>query len=87
MLTDNEVKEKFEKLVNKLKAGLYDEVINEASNLLKKRQHQVFFNILSIAYQSISEFEKSENIMKEALRMNANNPYFLNNMGITTTQT
>lgn len=83
MLTDNEVKEKFDKLVNKLKAGLFNDVINEASILLKKRQHQVFFNILSIAYQSTNEFEKSEDIMKEALRMNANNPYFLNNMGIT----
>ena len=36
MLTDNEVQEKFDKLVNKLKAGLYDDVINEASLLLKK---------------------------------------------------
>ena len=83
MLTDNEVKEKFDKLVNKLKAGLYNDVIKEASLLLKKRQHQVFFNILSIAYQSVGKFEESEKIMKEALRMNANNPYFLNNMGIT----
>ena len=83
MLTDNEVKEKFDKLVNKLKANLYNDVINEASLLLKKRQHQVFFNILSIAYQNIGEFKKSENVMKEALRMNANNPFFLNNMGIT----
>ena len=83
MLTDNEVKEKFDKLVNKLKAGLYDDVINEASLLLKKRQHQVFFNILSLAYQSTGKFEDSEKIMKDALRMNANNPYFLNNMGIT----
>ena len=64
MLTDNEVKEKFDKLVNKLKAGLYDDVINEASLLLKKRQHQVFFNILSLAYQSTGKFEDSEKILK-----------------------
>ena len=83
MLTDNEVKEKFDKLSNKLQAGLFNDVIDEASILLKKRQHQVFFNILSIAYQSIGEFEKSEKTMKEALRKNPNNPYFLNNMGIT----
>ena len=76
MLTDKEVKEKFDKLVNKLKANLYNEVINEATLLLQKRQHQVFFNILSIAYQNIGEFEKSEEVMKEALKRNSNNPFF-----------
>ena len=80
MLSDTEIKDKFDKLVNKLKGGLYDDVINEASLLLKKRQHQVFFNILSLAYQSIGKFKDSEKVMKEALRVNANNPYFLNNM-------
>ena len=83
MLTDIEVKEKFDKLVNKLKANLYNEVINEATLLLQKRPHQVFFNILSIAYQNTGEFEKSEEVMKEALKKNADNPFFLNNMGIT----
>ena len=83
MLSDNEVKIKFEKLSNKLQAGLFTEVINEALVLLKKRQHQVFFNILSVAYQSIGEFKKSSDIMDKALKMNANNPYFLNNMGVS----
>jgi tetratricopeptide (TPR) repeat protein len=83
MLSDSDVKIKFEVLANKLKVGLFDEVINEASTLLKKRQHQVFFNILSLAYQATGNFQKSADIMEEALRMNANNPYFLNNMGIT----
>ena len=83
MLSDNDVKIKFEALANKLKAGLFDEVINEASSLLKKRKHQVFFNILSLAYQATGNFQKSADIMEEALRMNADNPYFLNNMGIT----
>ena len=83
MLSDNEVKIKFEKLNNKLQAQQFTEVINETLSLLKKRQHQVFFNILSIAYQSIGEFQKSCEVMEDALRMNPNNPYFLNNMGIS----
>ena len=83
MLSDSDVKIKFEALANKLKAGLFDEVINEASSLLKKRKHQVFFNILSLAYQATGNFQKSAEIMEIALRMNADNPYFLNNMGIT----
>ena len=83
MLSDNEVKIKFDKLSNKLQAGQFTEVINETLTLLKKRQHQVFFNILSIAYQSIGEFQKSSDVMEDALRMNPNNPFFLNNMGIS----
>ena len=83
MLSDNEVKLKFDKLSNKLRAGLFTEVINETLVLLKKRQHQVFFNILSVAYQSIGEFQKSSDIMDRALQMNANNPYFLNNMAVS----
>ena len=83
MLSDNEVKIKFDILSNKLQAGRFSEVITEASLLLKKRPHQVFFNILSIAYQSIGEFQKSYEIMETALKMNPNNPYFLNNMGTT----
>ena len=83
MLSDNEVKIKFGILSNKLQIGKFTEVINEASLLLKKRPHQVFFNILSIAYQSIGEFQKSSKIMETALKMNPNNPYFLNNMGTT----
>ena len=83
MLSDNEVKIKFDKLSNKLQAGQFTEVISETLILLKKRQHQVFFNILSVAYQSIGEFQKSSDVMEDALKSNPNNPYFLNNMGIT----
>ena len=70
MLTDIEVKKKFDILSNKLQAGLFEEVIKEASVLLKKRQHQVFFNILSLAYQAVGKYQESADIMEEALRMN-----------------
>jgi len=83
MLTDEELKIKFDILSNKLKVGLFDDVITEAKILLKKRKHQVIFNILSLAYQNIGEFQKSVDVMDEALHLNANNPYFLNNMGIS----
>jgi len=83
MLTDIELKEKTEKLTNKLKAGLFQEVINETKLLLKKRKHQVLFNLLSISYQSLGEFNKSVEIMEVALRANSKNPHFLNNMGLS----
>lgn len=83
MLSDIKIKKKFEILSNKLHAGRFDEVIEEATILLKKNKHQVFFNILSLAYQSKGDFLQSENTLNEALRLDPNNPYFLNNMGTT----
>ncbi len=83
MITDIQVERKIVALSNKLNLGNFDEVINEAEVLIKKNKHQTIFNILSLAYQSKGEFGKSEKIMDEALKLNPNNPYFLNNMGIT----
>ena len=40
MLTDIELKKKVEVLTNKLKVGLFKEVIDETKLLLKKRKHQ-----------------------------------------------
>ena len=83
MLTDKDVKVKFDILSNKLKLNLFDEVISETIPLLKKRKHQVFFNILSVAYQSLGDYKKALEVMKEALQLNPKNPYCLNNIGIT----
>ncbi len=83
MLSDTQLQRKLEILSNKLRLGNYDEVISDALTLLKKNKHQVLFNILSLAYQSKGELKNSEKIMDDALKLNPNNPYFLNNMGIT----
>ena len=83
MLSDIQIQKKIDILSNKLNLGNFQEVIEQASLLLKKNKHQVFFNILCLAYQNIGKFEKSEAVMNEALKLNPNNPYFLNNMGIT----
>ena len=83
MITDEQLKKKINILTNKLKASLFDQVITEAKNLLNKRSHQVLYNILSVAYQSLGKFDLSVNIMEEALSKNPNNPFFLNNMGIS----
>ncbi len=83
MLSDQDLQKKIQILTNKLRLENFDEVISEASVLLKKNKHQLVFNILCLAYQSKGEFKNSEKIMDEALALNPNNPYFLNNMGIT----
>ncbi len=43
MLSDNEVKKKFDILANKLRVGLHNEVISETTLLLKKKRTSSFF--------------------------------------------
>ena len=83
MISDQQLKTKIDILTNKLKAGLFNEVIAEAKNLLNKRKHQVIYNILSVSYQNLGQFDLSIKIMEEALHKNPNNPSFLNNIGIS----
>ncbi len=83
MISDNELKQKFEALSNKLKVGLFEDVVMESKILLKKRKHQVIFNILCIAYQNLGKFLEAIEVMKQALQTNPKNPHFLNNMGIS----
>ena len=83
MISDQELKKKITILTNKLNAKLFDEVVAEAKVLLKKRGHQVVYNILSLSYQSLGKFDLSIKIMEEALNKNSHNPHFLNNIGIS----
>jgi tetratricopeptide (TPR) repeat protein len=83
MLSEIQIQKKIKSLSNKLNAGRFDDVIEEASILLKKNKHQIFFNVLTLAYQGIGELKKAEETMDQALKLNPNNPYFLNNMGTT----
>tara|TARA_E500000178_G_scaffold25603_1_gene23555 strand:+ start:165 stop:1685 length:1521 start_codon:yes stop_codon:yes gene_type:complete len=79
--TDEELRKKYDKLYKKFVKGNFSEVIEECNRVLKKRKHQLFFNLLSYAYQKSGKIEKSINVMKEALALNPNHPNFLNNMG------
>ena len=83
MISDQQLKSKIDILTNKLKAELFDEVIAESKSLLKKRYHQIFYNMLSLSYQSLGKFDLSIKIMEEGLRKDPNNPFFLNNIGIS----
>ena len=83
MLSDSQLKNKVDIITNKLRAGLFDEVIVETKKLILKKKHQVLFNILSLAFQSKGEFKKSIEIMEEGLQKNPKNIYFLNNIGIS----
>ena len=81
IVTDEILKKKYDELYKKFARGNFLEVIKECNKVLKKRKHQLFFNLLSIAYQKSGKIEKSINVMKEALTLNPNHPNFLNNMG------
>ena len=83
MLSDIELKKKVEKITNKLQAELLDEVILDSKILLKKAQHPVVFNLLSLAFQKKGEFNNSVKIMHDALLLYPRNVLHLNNLGIS----
>ena len=81
VITDEILKKKYDKLYKKFAKGEFLEVIDGCKRVLKKRKHQLFFNLLSIAYQKNGKIEKSIDVMREALSLNPNHPNFLNNIG------
>ena len=81
IVSDEELKKKYDQLYQKFVKGKSLEVIRECKKILKKRKHQLFFNLLSVAYQKNGEIEKSIDVMREALALNPNHPNFLNNIG------
>ena len=80
-LTDEVLKEKYNKLYEKFVKGDFTEVIRECNKILIKRKHQNFFNLLSVTYQKTGDIDKSIKVMNEALDLNPNHPNFLNNLG------
>ncbi len=83
MLSNAELKKKVDRITNKLKVGLFDEVILDTKALLKKTKHPILFNILSLAFQSKGEFDNSAEIMRDALQLSPRNVLHLNNLGIS----
>ena len=81
IVTDEVLKKEYDKLYKKFVGGDFSEVIKGCNKVLKYRKHQLFFNLLSIAYQKSGKIEKSIDTMKEALDLNPNHPNFLNNIG------
>ena len=81
IISDEVLKKKYDQLYQKFVKGNFLEVIRECNKILKKRKHQLFFNLLSVAYQKNGEIEKSIDVMREALALNPNHPNFLNNIG------
>ena len=81
IVSDEVLKKKYDQLYQKFVKGNFLEVIRECNKILRKRKHQLFFNLLSVAYQKNGEIEKSIEVMKEALTLNPNHPNFLNNIG------
>ena len=79
-----DLQQKFQILLNKLNIGKFDDVIFEASYLNKKYPEQeVFYNLLSLAYQNKGDYDSSIKLLENALRRSKNNYNFLNNLGLS----
>ena len=69
IISDEVLKKKYDQLYQKFAKGKSLEVIRECNKILKKRKHQLFFNLLSVAYQKNGEIEKAIDVMKKALTL------------------
>ena len=79
-----DLQQKFQILLNKLNIGKFDDVIFEASYLNKKYPEQeVFYNLLSLAYQNKGDYDSSIKLLENALRRSKDNYNFLNNLGLS----
>ena len=83
MISQEELKKKLHIVVNKLQAGLFDDVIADAKKLQKMSNDQVIINILSLAYQGKGDFDSSIELLKKFLQANPKNIFFLNNIGLS----
>ena len=78
------LEQKLKILLNKLSTGNFDDVIFEATYLNKKHPEQeIFYNLLSLGYQGKGEYEKSIDLLENALKKSKNNINFLNNLGLS----
>ena len=67
--TDEALNKKYDKLYKKFLNGNFSEVIEGCNKFLKKRKHQLFFNLLCVTYQKIGKIDRSIVVMNEALAL------------------
>ena len=68
------LEEKFNILVNKMNFGHYDEVIFETNYLIKKfPKQEALYNLLALTYQAKGEYDKSIELLNDALKRSENN--------------
>ena len=71
-------------LMNLLNSNRFEEAINKGIVLNKKFPDQPFFyNVLSMSYNGINEFDKSLNILNKGLKKDAKEVSLINNLGLT----
>ena len=77
------LEEKFNILLNKMNFGHYDDVIFETSYLIKKfPKQEALYNLLALTYQAKGEYDKSIELLNDALKRSKDNTNFLNNIGL-----
>ena len=68
----------FNILVNKMNVGHYDEVIFETKYLIKKfPKQEALYNLLALTYQAKGEYDKSIDLLNDALKRSEASKGFL----------
>ena len=82
-ISEKEFENKITILTNKLKVNNFNEVIRDGLSLIKKVNHPILYNILSLAFQGKGDFDNSIKIIDEGLKFDPKNIFFLNNIGLS----
>ena len=82
-ISEKEFENKITILTNKLKVNNFNEVITDGLSLIKKVNHPILYNILSLAFQGKGDFDNSIKIIDEGLKFDPKNIFFLNNIGLS----
>ena len=81
--TEAQLKAKIQIIANYLNSGEYREVINKTIPLIKKFPNiYIFNNLLALAYNATGQYELAIKILEKALKLNSQNIFVLNNLGL-----
>jgi len=70
-------------LINKFNSKRFDEVINDALILLKKKENDFLWNLLGLSYQNSYHLQKSINCFENSIKLNPKNKSAYNNIGLS----
>ena len=77
------IKEEISILIKKFESMRYNEVINEALIILKKKDNDFLWNLVGLCFQNLKQYTKSIECFENTIKINPKNFSAFNNLGIS----
>lgn len=82
-MTNQQINQKIQIIINQFKAQNFDIVISKGKSLLKSNpEYIILYNLVGSSYQNQGEYLKAIKIFKEGLRLDFNNLALMNNLAM-----